>query len=108
MFRYHGFPGVGLCLEPTASCFNCRSKYAALGEGLQTFVMRSGGGGGSQRLTCHIHVDRALVVGLVAVRAGEQAGVLGPGAAHRQQAAVLLSGPATARLHHLHLIARQT
>lgn len=78
------------------------------GEGLQTFVMRSGGRGGSrQLLTCDIHVDRGLFAGLVAVSAAERAGMLGPGAAHRQKAAALLFGPPAVRLLHLHLIARQ-
>lgn len=67
---------------------------------------RSGGRGRlRQRLTCDIHVDGALFVVLVAVSAAEAAGVLGPGAAEPQKAAVLLFGPA-APLLHLHLVGR--
>lgn len=108
MFRYNGFSGIGLYLAPTTSCLTCGSKYAALGEGQLTFVMRSGGwgrgwGGAPRLLTCNIHVDRGLFVRLVLVSAAERAGVLRLRAAHRQEAAVQPSFPPAARLLHPHL-----
>ena len=107
LFRYNGFSGTALYLEPTTSWLTCRPERAALNSRYESRSGGCGGQGSRRLLTCHIHVDGGLAVGLLAVAAAEGAGVLGAGAAHPQEAAVLLSGPPASPLLHLHLMLSQ-